>query len=232
MEHSEYFYLIQHKVSGKFYAGSSYRKNCHPTQFWTSYFTSSKTVKRIILEDGEDSFSVCYIGVRSNDDARDFEAAFLKSINAAGNSEWINNSNGHSSFRCDKHSDESKEKIRQSSLGRFHSEEAKFKMRKPRSRQARKPKAAMSQETKNKIGVAHKGRVFSLETIAKMSLAHKNISDETRMKMRQSHLGIAQSKVICPHCTKIGGVTNMKRWHFDNCKLKKDIGINEAAKEH
>lgn len=22
----------------------------------------------------------------------------------------------------------------------------------------------------------------------------------------------------CPHCGKVGGYTNMKRWHFDNCK--------------
>ena len=26
------------------------------------------------------------------------------------------------------------------------------------------------------------------------------------------------TKISCPHCTKIGQLTNMKRWHFDNCK--------------
>ncbi len=25
-------------------------------------------------------------------------------------------------------------------------------------------------------------------------------------------------KVTCPHCTKIGSVSNMKRYHFDNCR--------------
>jgi hypothetical protein len=25
-------------------------------------------------------------------------------------------------------------------------------------------------------------------------------------------------KVKCPHCDKEGSISNMKRWHFDNCK--------------
>ena len=28
-------------------------------------------------------------------------------------------------------------------------------------------------------------------------------------------------KITCPHCNKIGGLPQMKRWHFDNCKEKK-----------
>ena len=27
-------------------------------------------------------------------------------------------------------------------------------------------------------------------------------------------------KVICPHCNKEGGLPQMKRWHFNNCKEK------------
>ena len=29
-----------------------------------------------------------------------------------------------------------------------------------------------------------------------------------------------QSTTTCPHCSKVGSVVNMKRWHFDNCKKK------------
>ena len=28
----------------------------------------------------------------------------------------------------------------------------------------------------------------------------------------------AKRKIECPHCTLIGSISNMKRWHFDNCK--------------
>jgi len=29
-----------------------------------------------------------------------------------------------------------------------------------------------------------------------------------------------QKIVACPHCSKEGGINNMQRWHFDNCKQK------------
>jgi hypothetical protein len=31
-----------------------------------------------------------------------------------------------------------------------------------------------------------------------------------------------KNKVSCPHCGAVGGESIMKRWHFDNCKLKKE----------
>jgi hypothetical protein len=32
--------------------------------------------------------------------------------------------------------------------------------------------------------------------------------------------GKKQKKITCPHCNKLGGVPNMKRYHFDNCKKR------------
>ena len=34
--------------------------------------------------------------------------------------------------------------------------------------------------------------------------------------------GVPMRKVACPHCDKIGGVSRMKQYHFDNCKLLKE----------
>lgn len=55
--------------------------------------------------------------------------------------------------------------------------------------------------------------------------------DEARKKMSESRKGKAtwnkgitgfkQPTVICPHCKKEGGEVNMKRYHFDECKLRK-----------
>lgn len=41
-------------------------------------------------------------------------------------------------------------------------------------------------------------------------------SAETRAKISEK----AKRVVQCPHCAKVGSVSNMKRWHFDNCKVK------------
>lgn len=43
------------------------------------------------------------------------------------------------------------------------------------------------------------------------------VSIETRQKMSRSQKN--KDKLKCPHCSKIGDSLNMKRWHFDNCKI-------------
>ena len=46
------------------------------------------------------------------------------------------------------------------------------------------------------------------------------LSEETKAKITASKIGVAQRIVECPHCTKQGGIVNMIRYHFDNCKHK------------
>lgn len=61
----------------------------------------------------------------------------------------------------------------------------------------------LSEEHKLKISIASKGISKSFSEEHKKNLkCHSNNS----------------TKVSCPHCSKIGQLTNMKRWHFDNCK--------------
>jgi hypothetical protein len=39
------------------------------------------------------------------------------------------------------------------------------------------------------------------------------LSDETKLKLRKP-----KEKVTCPHCGLTGGISQMKRWHYENCK--------------
>lgn len=108
----------------------------------------------------------------------------------------------------------------------------------------------MSNEQKKKISESLKGRKRPKEVIEKMSLALKGIippnkgkkmSDEQKKKISESlkgdknvRYGVKHSeetkekmrkpkeKVKCPYCDKIGGISQMKRWHFDNCKFKRE----------
>ena len=91
--------------------------------------------------------------------------------------------------------EETKEKIRQSLIGRpgtwigkKHSEESIEKMKKSHG------------TGKNNKGY---GRKNSADTIKKMSESGKN-----------------RERVDCPHCGKIGEKNAMMRWHFDKCKNK------------
>lgn len=47
----------------------------------------------------------------------------------------------------------------------------------------------------------------------------KKHSEEVLKKMRNAHKN--RPLVVCPHCNKQGILSNMKRWHLDNCKEKK-----------
>ena len=75
----EYVYLIMHKNSGRVYVGSRSAKNCNPDEFWTTYFTSSKVIKKIINDEGRDSFEVLEIIPRPLCDAVEYENAILRS---------------------------------------------------------------------------------------------------------------------------------------------------------
>jgi hypothetical protein len=41
----------------------------------------------------------------------------------------------------------------------------------------------------------------------------KNHTEESKLLMRKP-----KEKTECPYCSKIGGISQMKRWHFNNCK--------------
>lgn len=49
-------YLIKHIPTSKVYYGLRYAKKCHPSDLWTTYFTSSYDVEKLIEKDGKDAF--------------------------------------------------------------------------------------------------------------------------------------------------------------------------------
>jgi hypothetical protein len=97
-----------------------------------------------------------------------------------------------------------------------HSDETKQKLS-----DANKGKT-LSAETKQKISDANKGKTRSDESKQKISDAKKGKthSAETKQKISDAKKGISQPKVTCPHCGVVSNPGNMNRWHFDNCKSK------------
>jgi NUMOD3 motif len=87
----------------------------------------------------------------------------------------------------------------------------------------------MSEEQKIKCSLAKKGkpspakgRKHTPETIEKIRLAKLGTKHtaESIAKLKLANIGRTFEKIKCPHCNKIGGLTGMPRWHFDNCKFK------------
>jgi len=51
--------------------------------------------------------------------------------------------------------------------------------------------------------------------------AAKRLQDPTyTSKLSAACKGHKKATIQCPHCQKIGGAGNMRRYHFDNCKAK------------
>jgi len=96
-----------------------------------------------------------------------------------------------------------------------------------------------TEEAKRKQSEARKGKepwnkgktnIYSEETIKKMkNVSHKGDKNpmfqkhhnkETLIKISTTKMGKKQNRVQCPYCNKIGGVSGMKHYHFENCKNK------------
>lgn len=116
-------------------------------------------------------------------------------------------------------SEATKQKIRAANTGKTLSAEARAKV--SAATLGRKESA----ETRLKKSIALSGRIGpkqSAESRLKRSLALKGKpkSETMRKRLSEARRGKVQPKLTCPHCNKLGGAPNMKRWHFDNCTAK------------
>ncbi len=132
--------------------------------------------------------------------------------------------------------EETRRKMGLASKGRKHTEETKENMRLTRQNVSEEVRNKISiskkgkkhsEEHKHKIGLSCKGKKHSEASKKKMSESHRGhiVTENTKEKISASlkgnvpwNKGIKQKTVKCPHCGKEGGILNMKRWHFDNCK--------------
>ena len=173
-----YTYLIKHRPTGKVYYGFRSANKLDPHEdLWKQYFTSSPGVQQLIKETGADSFDVEIRRVfESKEQASAWETRVLRRCNVLKNDQWINqNIAGYivpteesnrkiSEFHKGKpKTDEHKEKIRQSNLGKKRaprSNEYKVKMSAAKSG-VNNPRynADVLEETRRKIGAANKGKV-------------------------------------------------------------------------
>jgi hypothetical protein len=119
------------------------------------------------------------------------------------------------------HTDEVKLKISKANKGYVPSEETRLKISKANKGYV------PSEETRLKISKSLKGRKrakFSEEWKKKISEANKGrkMSKESKDKLIATKTGMKYKESVCPHCNKIGRGGNMKRYHFENCKLNLD----------
>lgn len=229
-----YTYYLYHNPTGKRYYGVRTAKDCHPDELWKTYFSTSKVVKSLREQYGDNSF---YYEVRKLFDtpkeALEWETKFLMRIDAANREDWLNRHNGGNKFNTTgkrawnagkTHSESTRRKIserRKKYFGEKHPMFGKNHTKMTRQKMSANKKR-MYAEQNHFYGKKHTEEVkrFISENNKGRPSPRKGIVLSDEQKKKQSLAMKRKPKLTCPYCNKIGFISGMKRYHFNNCKLK------------
>lgn len=89
-DRTPYVYLIGWSKYNKWYYGVRYAKQCHPSELWITYKTSSKVVKTFYEENGNPDIIQIRKIFRCIDSARMWEHKVLKRMNVIKDTKWLN----------------------------------------------------------------------------------------------------------------------------------------------
>lgn len=97
-DRTPYTYFIRWNKLNLNYYGRRTAKNCHPNDFFVTYFTSSKYVKEIISQYGLPDIIKIHKIFSDVKLCCEQEQRFLTKVNAAKKSNWLNKTNGDKKF--------------------------------------------------------------------------------------------------------------------------------------
>ena len=189
--YTPFTYRITFNPTGQSYYGVRTRKNCHPNELWTRYFTSSKQVKQLIAEFGTSAFDFeIRKTFNTKQDAILWEHRVLTRLDVVNNNNWLNENIGGKLFVSkDTLTEEHKRKVALSQLGKKrkpYSEDHKRKISEAKKGKPPPNKGKpMSEEQKQLMSKIRTGTKSSAETRAKISAGGMGRvqSPETREKM-------------------------------------------------
>ena len=157
-----YTYHIVWTALDKHYYGVRYKKNCNPSDFWVSYFTSSKCVKKFRNIYGEPDVIEIRKIFETGEEALNWEQRVLKKLKIMTNEKWLNASIGKPSMG-----------------GKKHSPETIIKMKKPKPhgfgekiRKFQKSRLKTLKHREN-LKLSHLGKILSKESIKKRTATFK-----------------------------------------------------------
>lgn len=221
-------YLLRFKPTGQLYYGSKSAKGCDPSVLWSSYFTSSKTIKSLIAEHGTNAFDFeIRRTFNTASEARKWESRFLRRVKAVRSDLWLNKHDGANFGISGPMSASHKENHSKSMKSRRNpspwTEERKIKY------SAIKTGIKIhTDESKAKIGAANaialKGRTVAEDVKAKISASTTGVkkapfSEEHKANIGAVHKGITKKRAACDLCGRDFSVQNLSR-HTAICIIK------------
>lgn len=218
------FYVYEHirKDNGTvFYVGKGSRRRAFDTQNrnqnWHNIAKNYGFDVRFVVNNIDEDFAML------------IECELIHKLKLIGVS-LTNKTSGGQGLTGFKHSEETKQRIRQKKIGitgRKHTKETKEKIR------IANTGVVFSEERKKKISDKAKGRKMPSHVRALLNSKNKSFrhTAETKEHLRQVNLGRLHSqetirkmrllpKLTCLHCKGAYRAGNYALWHGNNCKLK------------
>ena len=201
-DRTPYTYLIGWSNHNMFYYGLRHGVGCHPDELWNTYFTSSKYVKEFVKTHGNPDIIDIRKTFKSKEKACIWEHKVLKRLNAKNRSDFLNQTDNIAIS-----SEASKRGVETMRNMEIHPNKGR---KKPHLSEMNRSKTGELNHMYGKKGSL--APRYGIVGVLHPMFGKKNPAASEAAKMR----------VECPHCKKLGNIANMKRWHFDNCKINKN----------
>jgi group I intron endonuclease len=203
-------YKITHRDTGKCYIGQSKDVFKRWKEHSNLAVKKKSAIQHAFVAHGIDRFSFEVLEECDREMLNDREVHWISYIGSLSPNGYNLTSGGGQAFTV---SDETKKKISAVQKGKKQSEEHNAN-----------------------ISAGKKGKKQSKEHNANISASMKGMkrgpqSEEHIAKLSAAKKGKPQPQVQCPHCSLVGAINAMKRWHFENCKIYKELGVPKLGEE-
>lgn len=200
IKHQPYTYLLHHIPTNTFYYGVRWAKNCIPDEFWVKYFTSSKKLIPLLRTlFGDESFEYeIRRTFKNKESAVKWEEKLLRRMKVLDKQDvWLNRNIAGAILNSS-----------MLNVGRIPYNKGKTGLYQHTIKHKQRMKIVMLNNTNGS------GNSPSIEQ--KKKISERMIGNIYGAGGR----GIPKKKISCTVCGLIGGNSNMKRYHFENCKKR------------
>ena len=220
--YTPYTYLVGWSTLNKFYYGVRFAKNCHPSDFWVKYFTSSKIVKKYQQLYGEPDIKQIRRTFNDRESAILWEEKVLRRLDIKNNDRMLNANIAGAICKNLDHAKGKPSKLK----GRVLSDEQRAKLRKPKSVPSSLKGKSLSDDHKDKLRKAKQG--YKPWNAGKSGL--QKHSDETRKKMSLSKIKPTKEIELgeCPCCKGLKVKPN-RTFCSNSCRAK--YNVNKLSPE-